>query len=211
MKAAAVAVLALAASGCVLGTQTSMVGVWRPQRKVDTVVCVEQAPGNCARTVKVARDLPARSFGGGTLGLFESGYVHVANGSRHVHRYAANSHYEYLRGRGAFAVGVRAGANFAIATKSFAFSLPITVVGHFGFSRFSFFGGAGYTPTGREWGTVDDARKSSGLHGFNVLGGARAVLRPARTARLTTNLVVSHEALGDTSLTSVTAALGIDY
>ncbi len=204
-------VLAGLAGGCVIGTETAMVGVWRPQRKVDTEVCIEEAPGRCTRTVQVARDLPARSFGGGTLGLFAPGYVHVANAAASRHRFALDTHYEYLRGRGPFALGVRVGGNLAIGSDAQAFTLPVTLVGHWGGPRLSFYAGAGFTPVGREWATVNDVRTSTNLYGLNVLGGARALLRPGRTNQLTTSLVLTHQALGDVSLTSVTAALGIDF
>lgn len=210
MRALAILV-AVATSGCAIGAGTSTVGIWRPHRQIDTEVCIEDPPGRCSRTVQVARDLPARSFGGGVVAWFNPGYVNVANGVASPHRFALDSHYEYLRGRGPFALGLRIGGNLGIGLNSLLFTTPVTLVGHFGYPRWSVYGGAGYTPYAVDKVTVNDVTMSTRMRGFNAMAGGRVMLRNGRGNQLTSNIDVIQQYLEGTVVTSVTTAIGVHF
>lgn len=201
----------VAVSACSFGAGTSMVGVWRPQRRVDTEVCIEEAPGRCARTVQVARDVPARSFGGGLLSFFNPGYGRVSLGSKTANQFVIDNAYEYLRGRGGLALGVRVGAMLGLGDSSYSFSMPVTVLGHWGYRAFSLYGGAGYTPFASTQVGPGEMDEPTHGHGFNLLGGARVLLRTNRTNKLSSSVEIVHQALGDASITSVTSAFGIHF
>lgn len=199
----------LLASGCAIGAGTSTVGIWRPKRVVDTEVCVqERGTTGCSRTTEVARDMPARSFGGGLVAWFNPGYMHLGGDAGSRDLFVADSHYEYLRGRGGFALGGRLGANIAFgADKQMMFTMPVTAVGHWGFERFSLYGGAGYTPYALY--KVEDA--STTLHGFHVMAGARYVVQPRRSTRLTSSVDVFQYFLEGVVATSATTAIGLHF
>jgi len=213
VKVVVVVVCAVAASGCAIGAGTSTVGIWRPHRQVDTEVCFEHvASGDgCARTVEVARDIPARSFGGGLISWFNPGVVHVENSDGAPNRLALDSHYEYLRGRGPYALGVRVGANLGIALHSLLFTVPVSVVAHWGYPRFSLYGGTGYTPYASESATVNDNKMSRDLHGFHVMGGGRVLLKAQRSSQLTLSVDVFRQYLQGVVATSATTAFGLHF
>jgi len=206
-----VTLVAVAASGCAIGAGTSTVGIWRPKRVVDTEVCIEETPGRCARTTLVARDVPARSFGGGLVSWFNPGYVQVRGSDGGAHRFALDSHVEYLRGRGAFALGVRVGANIGFGLHDLLFAMPVSVVGHWGYPRFSLYGGTGYTPYAVDRVTVADTSMSTRLHGFHVMGGGRVLLRAGRANQMTAGIDVFRQYLGGVVATSATAAIGLHF
>ncbi len=206
-----VALVALAASGCAIGAGTSTVGIWRPKRVVDTEVCIEETPGRCSRTVQVARDVPARSFGGGLVSWFNPGYLHVRGSEGAAHRFALDSHVEYLRGRGPFALGVRVGANIGFALHDLLFAMPVSLVGHWGYPRFSLYGGTGYTPYAVDRVAVGDLGMSTQLHGLNVMGGGRVLLRAGRANQMTASIDMFRQYLQGVVATSVTAAIGLHF
>lgn len=202
--------LVLVVGGCAIGAGTSTVGIWRPHRQVDTVVCIEDPPGRCAKTVQVARDIPARSFGGGVLAWFNPGYLRLRDSDGATRdRFALDSHYEYLRGRGGVALGVRIGANIGIGMPGSFFTLPVTLVGHWGFPRWSLYGGAGYTPYASDNTTVNDVATTTRRDGFHVMGGGRILLRAGRDTRMTASIDVFRQYLDGTVATSATTAIGI--
>ncbi len=216
MKALVVICL-VAASGCAIGAGTSTVGIWRPHREVDTEVCFEakspdnDSGGSCARTVEVARDIPARSFGGGLIAWFNPGFVHVENSDGAPNRFALDSHYEYLRGRGPYALGVRVGANLGISLHSLLFTVPVSVVAHWGYPRFSLYGGTGYTPYASDSATVNDQKMSRDLHGFHVMGGGRVLLKAQRSTQMTLSVDVFRQYLQGVVATSATTAIGLHF
>lgn len=217
MKALVLALVTL--GGCALGAGTSTVGIWRPTRVVDTDVCVEDGSDACTQTIEVARDLPERSFGGGLLSIFDPGYAYVSGGTAgSSHRFALESHYEYLRGRGGVALGLRVGANLALGganvpakspTSTMLFTAPVTAVAHWGTERFSLYGGAGYTPYATEKIENADMTTSTQVRGFNMLAGGRAVLRTGRMYRLSFAIDVFRQYLDSMVATSATAGFGL--
>jgi len=210
MKKLALALVMLA--GCTICAGTSTVGIWRPKRVIDTDVCIQDGGGNCARTVQVARDLPERSFGGGLFSWFNPGYMRVLGAAMGADRFALDSHYEYLRGRGGLGVGLRIGANIAFGSGAMMYSMPVSLVGHWGFERFSLYAGPGYTPY-----SADKVNTKPGAittmevdrRGFNVMAGGRVLLKAGRRYQLTTSVDVFRQYLDDVVATSVTAAFGI--
>jgi hypothetical protein len=205
--------------GCALGAGTSTVGIWRPHRAVDTDVCVQDGSDACTRTIEVARDLPERSFGGGLVAVFDPGYAYVTGAMGGTHnRFALDSHYEYLRGRGGVALGLRIGANLALdlagapkksPTSTVLTTVPVTAVAHWGTERFSVYGGAGYTPYATDEVTDGDTSTTRRVSGFHVMAGTRAVLRTARSYRLSVALEVFRQYLDGMIATSATAGAGL--
>jgi len=213
-----VIVLALL-GGCALGAGTSTVGIWRPHRDVDTDVCVQEGSDSCTRTIEVARDLPERSFGGGLIAVLNPGYAHVSGAMGGTsHRFELDSHYEYLRGRGGVALGLRVGANLAFdlagapkksPTSTMLTTLPVTAVAHWGTERFSVYGGAGYTPYATDEVTDGDTTTTRRISGFHVMAGSRAVLRTARSYRLSVAVEAFRQYLDGMIATSATAGVGL--
>jgi hypothetical protein len=213
-----VIVLALL-GGCALGAGTSTVGIWRPHRAVDTDVCVQEGSDQCTKTIEVARDLPERTFGGGLLAVFDPGYAYVSGAMGGTsHRFALDSHYEYLRGRGGVALGLRIGANLALGvadfptkspTSTMLLTVPVTAVAHWGTERFSVYGGAGYTPYATDEISDGDTTTTRRVSGFHVMAGSRAVLRTARSYRMSVAVEVFRQYLDGMIATSATAGVGL--
>ena len=206
-------VLVSCASGCAVSAGTATVGIWRPKRVVDTVVCIESAPGVCGKTIEVGRDVPARSFGGGMLSFFNPGYMHVSGASAN-HRVALASHYDYLRGRGAFALGGRIGAdiglNFGPDRSNLLFTVPVSVIGYWGSAWGSLYGGVGYTPYGSERADVGDTRTRAVCPASTCWPARACCFVPAgpigsRSARSL------RQYLGGTRVTSSTANIGLHF
>lgn len=208
MKLSMTLCTALAVSGCAIGAGTSTVGIWRPQRVVDTQVCVQEKPGTCTRSVEVARDIPARSFGGGVFAWFNPGYLRLGGDAGSRSMFVADSHYEYLRGRGGVAVGGRIGANMALGSDRSLLTVPVTVVGHWGYPRVSVYAGVGYTPYAR---LRMDGDPATTLRGFHMLAGARALLRANRSSRMTTSIDLFQYFLQGVVATSATTAICLHF
>jgi hypothetical protein len=210
MKAALALVALAGLAGCTVGAGTSTVGIWRPKRVVDTDVCIQDGGEQCTRTVQVARDLPERSFGGGLFSWFNPGYMRVSGAAMGTDRFAIDSHYEYLRGRGGLGLGVRLGANIAVGSGAIMYAMPVTLVGHWGFERFSLYAGPGYTPYAADKvNTTGNMTTEIDRRGFHVMAGARVLLKAGRRFQLTSSVDVFRQYLDDVVATSVTAAFGI--
>lgn len=195
-------VVALAGAGCAMSGGTATVGIWRPQRVVDTQVCIESSPGVCGKTLEVGRDVPARSFAGGMFGWFNPGYAFVS-GSDVRHRFVLNSQFDYLRGRGSFALGGRLGGNVAFGRTNLLFTVPVSMLGYWGNPAASVYAGGGYTPYASEEGMR--------LHGPHLLAGTRILLRTGRAFRMSTSAEVSRQYLGDLTVTSSTMNIGLHF
>ena len=201
-------------AGCAVSAGTVNVGVWRAKREIDTKVCLEAASGGCAKTLEVGRDSPTRSFGGGMLSLFNPGYLRARRSDGTVTQGVAfSSSLEYLRGRGGFALGGRLGANlgsnFASQGRTNFFSMPFSVLGYWGYPLWSIYAGGGYTAYASAKTTMGDTSRTETLRGFHFVGGARVVLRSARSYRLSTSAELQQQYLGDTGLMTITGNLGL--
>ena len=203
-------------AGCALsnGSGATGVGRWRAHRDVDTIVCVEDpaAPGKCAQTFVVGRELPTRSFGGGTFSAFNTGYLRAHRPGGLAEGLTLDNSFEYLRGRGGFAVGGRIGANIGFTTdlKTTYFTLPLSVLGHWGYPQWNVYAGGGVTPYAREKLPAGEASTRRTLSGFHLLGGARVVVRRARVFQTSVGAEVGRQWLGDVGLTTITANIGVD-
>lgn len=203
--------VALACAGCAISGGTATVGIWRPQRVVDTQVCIESSPGVCAKTLEVGREVPARSFAGGMFAWFNPGYAFVS-GSDARHRFVLNSQFDYLRGRGGFALGGRLGGNVAFGLNNLLFTVPVSVLGYWGYPWASVYAGGGYTPYANESGSKDgETRMSTRLHGPHLLAGTRILLRTGRAFRMSTSAEVARQYLGDLTITSSTMNFGLHF
>jgi hypothetical protein len=179
---------------------------------VDTVVCFEDTAGACRKTLAVARDIPARSFAGGMVSFASPGYFRARSGDTTVHALALNNSFDYLRGRGGFALGARVGANAATdfgRERHTFFSLPLSLLGYWGYPAFDLYAGGGYTPYASVKTRRDDTASRRTRQGFQLLVGARVVLRSARNFRISAGLEGQQQFLNDASWTSVTGNLGL--
>jgi len=88
-------------------------------------------------------------------------------------------------------------------------AFPVTLVGHWGYERFSLYGGPGYTPYANDhvkMGGVDTMTERRGVH---VMAGGRVLIKAGRSIQLTTSMDVFRQYLDGEVATSVTAAFGI--
>ena len=211
MRLPLVALVALV-GGCTIGGGTTTVGIWRPKRTIDTTVCIQHEPDKCDRVVEVTRDHPARTFGGGMLSWANPGYARITGNGSAQSAFALNNYVEYLRGRGGLGLGLRVGANIAVIGDQLLYSFPLTVVGHLGWERLSFYGGLGYTPVARVTeqpeNEMDAATTVLSTHGPNALVGSRFILRPGSIG-ITVSFEVMHQMMFDLDATSATASLGL--
>jgi hypothetical protein len=217
-RGGAILVAAALPVGCALsaGSGGTDVGRWRARQDVDTVVCVEAAaaPGKCDATMVVGRDTPARSFRGGTFSAFNTGYMRASRPGGLTEGVTLDNSFEYVWGRGGLAVGGRLGANVGFATdlKTTYFTLPLSLIGHWGYPRWSVYAGGGGTPYAREkLPAAGDIASRRTLRGFHLLGGARVVVRRARVFQTSLGAEVGRQWLGDVDLTTVTANVGLAF
>ena len=203
----------LATAGCSVSAGSVNVGIWRPSRQVDTVVCVDRTGGGCLRKLEVGRDVPARSFGGGMFSLASPGYFHSARNAAPTDALALKNSFEYLRGRGGFALGGRIAANVALDfgkdERHTFFWLPVSVLGYWGYPAFDVYGGAGYTPYANIKTTRNDVSQLERRHGFQLLAGARFVLNNQRNFRISAGAELERQFFSGDSWTSVTGNLGL--
>jgi hypothetical protein len=124
----------LTGSGCAVSGGTANVGIWRPSRQVETLVCLEDSAGHCRKTIEAGHDSKARSFGGVMVTLASPGYLRARSGGATVHALALNNGFDYLSGRGGIAWGVRIGANtgsdLGKRERHALFSLPLSLLGY---------------------------------------------------------------------------------
>ena len=88
-------------------------------------------------------------------------------------------------------------------------ALPISMLGYWGYPNFDIYAGGGYTPYASAKTTRDDVTSRQTLHGFQLLGGARVVLKSARNYRISAGLEAQQQFLNDASWTSVTGNFGL--
>jgi len=138
-----------ALAGCAVGGSSSMVGRWRARRIVDSTACVQtQAPGaGCEKLITIGRDLPARGFSSLMFVFPASGYMQQRGNGEVGHGVTLDSYFEYVRGRGGFALGARVGAEAATGFgDKICFLTPVSVVAHVGDLWGSVYVGVGYSP-----------------------------------------------------------------
>lgn len=224
MNYAITIVTALGLTGCTMGGGTTTVGIWRAKRQVDTEVCIQSKPDTCDREVTVARESPERSFGGFVVSWLNIGYARLMD-DRGRSAFAFNNYLEYLRGRGGLGLGLRAGFNFMVTDVGGSaenaddaeddeagpgmISVPVSLVGHLGWDRVSFYAGGGYTYADGAYGVDGMLVEDSAMHGLNVLGGTRIVLRRGSFVQLSLNVDLSYQHFSAVDTISATTSLGL--
>jgi hypothetical protein len=139
--------LALLCTGCSMGFGSAYVGQWRAREEVVFKACLEDAAGRCIEEKESVRHAPARSFSGVIVPYAAMGASFVTHEGKTTPRYRIEPSLEYVRGRGAWAWGLRVGAIFDIRAAS---SVPAMLVGHYSLSeRVSLYAAGGVIPYAR--------------------------------------------------------------
>jgi hypothetical protein len=175
--ATAAGLLCAALAGCTFGVGSPYVGEWRARREVDQEICIEDAAGGCAVRRTLFVDVPARRYWGQTLGASVGGGTSSWDGdSRAIVRVSIAT--EHLRGHGAFAWGVRAAYVAEGSDRLGEYSVPLTLLAHYGGSEHvGFYAGLGYTPYTRLRLAEPDGRVVVSHRGTNLVGGLQWVMR----------------------------------
>ena len=232
MRALVIVALATAGVGCTVGGSSSVVGRWRARRIIDSTVCVRRPapdvgpggrapaePQGCEQTIAIGRDVPARSFSSLTFTFPASGYMQQRGGERGFgHGVVLQSHFEYLRGRGRYALGARVGAQIGDGFGRRVFwMMPVSVLGHIGGLWGSVYAGAGYAPVAAEQQYVGEGEMATTLpseyhhNSVHVFVGTRFWLRRTLERGLSFNPEFRVETFGDSTLTSLTGNIGLHF
>lgn len=169
--------------GCAIGGY-STVGPLRAHDRTDYRVCLDASESTCEAHRDVVTRVPQRSFWGIAVAApIGRSLVDVGRGVEKTGR--IEPCVELLRGRGAFAVGVRLSyahdtieATQTGTLRSYA-TLPITVLVHWGVTDwFEVFGGAGISPYNHvfEHGVMED----TSVIGVRGLLGAKVTIHHGR-------------------------------
>ena len=191
-------VLVFVVSGCAIGAGGSAVGEWRAKRVVESTVCVEASPGVCAKTIAIGSDQPARSFGGGILTFADPGYVYARSHGSSESAFALDGSYEYMRGRGRFALGARVGLTLIDGTQHTWRVVPVTALGYYGGAWGALFGGLGYAPLAS---TSQSGMPTTYAHdGVEALVGTRIILKETLGRLISVSPELRYQRVGDASL-----------
>jgi len=179
----------LTLGGCAFGFGSSYVGQWRERDQVDYEICVEDQNGHCTAQKTITTHRPARRYWGFQM-LFPSlGIAQGTYGDKDDTAVRFEPGFEYLRGRGDLAFGLRVSEVWDGAS-AYWFSSPMaTAMAHLGLSdRFSAYGGLGGSPYARLSldlpGTDQQKVESSYLAG-RALAGLQMVIAGNQETRFT--------------------------
>ena len=220
---ATTALLALVAftalGGCSFGFGSAYVGQWKAQRQVDFEACLREPAGPsasgptsdgtdsaaCKDRKEVVTELPARRFWAVLLPMLQLGVSTVSFGEDSFTRLRFQPNLEYLRGRGRWAYGVRAGGiidsevgNYEDADGDGENDLPtdsmgaldVTAIGRLSIlDRVSAHAGLGYLP----YASTRDERTSLG--GRGLLGVQLALNKVHTETRFVLTLELDHVTL----------------
>lgn len=211
------ALVLLALSGCAMGGSSSMVGRWRARRIIDSTACVQiQAPGaGCEKQIAIGRDLPARRFSSLMFVFPATGYMQQRGKDGVDHGFTLHSYFEYVRGRGRFALGARIGAELAAEVDDGGFLMPVSVIGHVGGLRGSVYVGGGYSPiafTQKYVGEGDMLMALPAVYHHNsvhAFAGTRFWLSRTLERGLSFNPELRIQTFGDVTLLSLSGNIGI--
>jgi hypothetical protein len=192
---------------CAVGAGSTTVGEWRPKRVVESEACIATGPDTCGKVIQIGREDPARSFAGGIFAFSVPGYAHASTNGAGESAFVLDGSYEYLRGRGAVALGGRVGLSLVDGSQHTWVVMPVTAMAHVGGSWGSVFAGVGYAPL------VSASRTgmpTSYLHdGVEGLVGTELVLRETLGRYITVSPELRYQRAGDTTILAVTANLGL--
>lgn len=192
---------------CVVGAGGTTVGEWRPKRVVDSTACIATGPDTCGRVIEIGSEQPARSFGGGLFAFAVPGYAQARTGGAHESAFVLDGSYEYLRGRGRFALAGRVGLSMIDGSQHSWIAMPVTAIGHVGGAWGSVFAGLGYAPLLTETHT---GAPTTYLHdGVEALIGTRIILRESLGRYITVSPELRYQLAGDATIVSLTANLGL--
>jgi hypothetical protein len=211
-------------AGCTVGGSASMVGRYRGQRVIDSTACVQtNAPGaTCDKVISIGRDIPPRTFTTMTVTFGAAGYMQQrgdTNKADYVgHGVALSGNFEYLYGRGRWAIGGRIGAD---APNGFDdriyFLMPISVVAHLGGALGSVYVGAGYSPVALEQQYVGEGDMKTTLpaeyhhNSVHAFVGTRFWLKRTLERGFSFNPEIRVEKFGDATLYSTTGNIGLHF
>jgi hypothetical protein len=231
MNRTAILIVVLA-SGCTMGGPSSVVGRWRARRIIDSTACVQnqtpgatpqggRAPGaaRCEKLMSIGRDIPARSFSSLAFTFPATGYMQQRGPDGYVgHGVALHSYFEYIRGRGGFAIGGRIGAQVGNGFHDRVFLvMPVSVVAHVGGLWGSVYGGAGYSPVALEQQYVDTGNMKTTLpaelhhNSVHVFVGTRFWCRRTLERGFSFNPEFGVETFGESTLMSLTGNVGLHF
>jgi hypothetical protein len=210
------------ATGCMVGGSTSMVGRYGARRIVDSTACLQsQAPGGgCQKVVTIGREVPPRKFDSLSFTFVSSGYMQQRGGDDVGHGLALSSHFEYVRGRGGFAIGGRIGGNVASGFsndtgRKLYFLVPVSVVAHLGDYWGSIYAGAGYSPVALEQqyvhGTEMVLPAEYHYNSVHAFVGTRFWLKRTLERGFSFSPELRVDRFGDSTLFSMTGNIGIHF
>ena len=207
--------LCLLVSGCAVGGSSSMVGRWRARRIIDSTACVQtQAPGAaCEKLISIGRDLPARKFSSLMFTFPATGYVQRREGGDVGHGVLFDSYFEYVRGRGMFAIGGRVGAEVGNGFgKKILFSTPVTLIAHAGGLWGSVYVGAGYSPIATESLAGEMPPPETWYHdSVHAVAGTRFWMSRTLERGLSFNPELRVQTFGDSTLVSLSGNIGLHF
>jgi hypothetical protein len=127
-----------------------------------------------------------------------------------------NSYFEYIRGRGGLAIGARIGAHAGSGFNDrLSLIMPISLVAHAGGLWGSVYAGAGYSPIALEQQYVGSGDMKTALpatfhhNSVHAFVGTRFWLRRTLERGFSLSPELRVETFGDSTLTSLTANVGI--
>lgn len=150
-------------TGCAFGGGSARVGQWVGRREPAFEACLTQgtatvqapitvaaAPPPCAVRKQVIREIPARRFWGVIAQVPTLGYASSSIGAERFSSFRVGASFEFLRGRGRWAYGLRGGLladKPVTAERDGSSSFDVTLMGHLAvLERLSFYAGLGYLP-----------------------------------------------------------------
>lgn len=149
------------ATGCTIGAGSARVGQWVARREPAFEACLAPSPAPvqipttvggprtpCAERKQVVRELPERRFWGVIAQVPTMGYASARQGNERFGAFRLAASFEFLRGRGRWAYGVRGGVLSELgADERGFFGTDVMAMGHMALTeRFSLYAGLGYLP-----------------------------------------------------------------
>ncbi|CAN5270774.1 hypothetical protein BH11MYX1_BH11MYX1_03640 [soil metagenome] len=196
-------------TGCAVGAGGSTIGEWRAKRVVESTACLETSPGVCGKTIEIGSEQPARSFGGGIVAFAVPGYAYGRTHGVSESAFVLDGSYEYMRGRGPFAIGARVGLTLLEGQHHSWIVMPVTALGYWGGAWGSLFAGVGYAPLAKVSALGVDSTYAH--DGIEALVGTRIILRETLGVSISFSPELRYQLVGDSTLISALASLGLHF
>lgn len=170
MTRAMVAVL-FVLTGCRLSAGHSFIGAWRAHDVPELEACLVDEIGTCKEHKSLATHVPERAYSGMVMDFFSLGVGLASYDGESTTHFRTDATIEYLRGRGAFAVGLRSGV---VVETHGIIAVPVTGLVHYGLGdHVALVGGLGYIG-----GQLDDELS---FLGGQAIAGVQYALTRSRT------------------------------